>query len=112
MSRHGDIPAWHELSDGAHDALERAMDAAGTKYGANTADYYIAAVWPHLYAAALRHAAEQVGDWSMTGRYGLSTSAGPGVVLATARRELRRLADEAEPGVEKWIRENPDAVKP
>jgi hypothetical protein len=51
---------------------------------------------PHLYAAALRHAAENVVPIeALLERHGVATSAGPYYVSQAWRRELRALADEA-----------------
>lgn len=76
------LPQWHELPDDATRAIEAAMDATGREYGPNTADYYVAAAWPHLYAAALRDVADRIGARNSMG-----------MVTAAA---LHAMADEAE----------------
>lgn len=60
---------------------EDAVRAAAGTHGSWNA---LEAAWPHLYAAALRHAAEQ---------YEATSYAADGIVIPA--RLLRRLADEA-----------------
>jgi hypothetical protein len=54
------------------------------------------AALPHLYAAALRHAAENVLSIEvLLERHGVATNAEPYHVAQAWRKELRALADEA-----------------
>jgi prephenate dehydrogenase len=54
--------------------------------------------WPHLYAAALRHALLALPTaQEIVLRHNVSPSAGGGNFVAVLRRELARLADEADP---------------
>ena len=59
------------------------------------APYLVQAVWPALYAAALRHAAEKLTPETLQQWYGVNSGAGGAHWLAASRDHLRRLADEA-----------------
>jgi hypothetical protein len=100
-----------EIPDGAIDAV-LAVNRPGFEPGFTRPPAWVvdeirvdlAAAWPHLYAAALRHAAEEIDRDFRVNVIGEAISDAGDKYLNTLRRmswrdvlHLRRLADEADP---------------